>query len=114
MVNVFLQQTWKEFILILKAPSLVPEMWWIITPLFVTFLVMTFYFGVYKREELGWNTALGNTIVLMFVAIDLLRTVYHYTIPPMLENFAGHPVIFIIIAIIIIEAFLLFYFHNFL
>lgn len=108
MTSIFWQRVWQEFGLLLKAPHYEPEMWWIIIPLFVTFLVMTFYFGVYTREELGWNTALGNTIVLLFVSLDLLRHVYHYTIPASLHNFVNYPVSFIIIFIIILEALFLF------
>jgi len=45
-------------------------------PLLATLVLMEFYFGRYKDEELGWNTAFGNALVLMFVAIDLFRNLY--------------------------------------
>jgi len=72
----FLQQVYPRFIILLKAPVVHPEMIWIVIPLFVTLLLMEFYFGRYRQEELGWNTAFGNAIVLLFVAIDLFRHIY--------------------------------------
>ncbi len=113
--TIFWQRTIEEFWRLLQAPLTAPEILWIATPLAVTFLVMTFYFGVYRREELGWNTALGNTIVLLFVAIDLLRTMYNYTPTPSLRNFELYPITTIIILLVITEAILLFRFafqHN--
>jgi len=72
---------------LVEAPARNPEMWWIIAPLFVTLLLMTFYFGKYIKEELGWNTAIGNSVVLLFVAIDLLRFLFNLTIPGSILNF---------------------------
>lgn len=91
----WLAVTWQivdEFLSLVKAPALVPDMWWIVIPLAVTILAMTFYFGKYANEKLGWNTALGNSIVLFFVGMDLLRTIYHYTNPPVWVNFPDHPI----------------------
>lgn len=61
---------------IILAPIEYPEMIWILTPMAVTLLLMTLYFGRYKREELGWNTAVGNSLVLLFVSLDLLQKAY--------------------------------------
>jgi hypothetical protein len=61
---------------IVEAPVHVPDMLWMLLPLIATLLLMEFYFGRYKDEELGWNTAFGNALVLMFVAIDLFRHLY--------------------------------------
>ncbi len=62
---------------LLKAPAENPDMIWIITPLIITLMVMTFYFGKYMKEELGWNTAVGNSLVLFYTSIDLLRYIYN-------------------------------------
>lgn len=59
---------------ILFAPATSPEMLWIIIPLLITLFVMETYFGRYANDELGWNTATGNALVLLFVAMDLFRT----------------------------------------
>jgi hypothetical protein len=61
---------------IIKAPFQIHEMLWMLLPLIATMILMEFYFGRYKEEELGWNTAFGNSIVLTFVAIDLFRHTY--------------------------------------
>jgi hypothetical protein len=61
---------------IVEAPIHVPKMLWMLLPLLATLVLMEFYFGRYKDEELGWNTAFGNALVLMFVAIDLFRNLY--------------------------------------
>lgn len=106
--SVFWQQTVNEFWLLLEAPLWAPEMLWILAPLIATFLVMTFYFGLYQREELGWNTSVANTIVLFFVAIDLLRTMFYYSSPPSAWNYLLNPWKFLTIILIIAEAILLF------
>lgn len=99
----------QELSLLLRAPFIVPEMWWIAGPLIAVILVMTFYFGRYIQEKLGWNTALGNSVVLFFVGIDLLRTIFNYTQPPSIWNFAWHIPKVIIIFLIMIEAVFLSY-----
>ncbi|MGV8151165.1 MAG: hypothetical protein ACP5NV_05545 [Candidatus Woesearchaeota archaeon] len=60
-------------IAIIDAPFKIPEMLWMLVPILATIVLMEFYFGRYKEEELGWNTAFGNSLVLGFVAIDLFR-----------------------------------------
>ncbi len=61
---------------IVQAPINTPNMLWMLLPLLATLLLMEFYFGRYKDEELGWNTAFGNTLVLIFISIDLFRHLY--------------------------------------
>ncbi|MBR9703466.1 hypothetical protein GOV10_05475, partial [Candidatus Woesearchaeota archaeon] len=43
---------WERLTTIVAAPARYPEMVWILMPLLITLLLMTFYFGRYKREEL--------------------------------------------------------------
>ena len=61
---------------IFQAPFEQSNMLWMLIPLLITLLAMEFYFGRYKEEELGWNTAFGNALVLLFISIDLFRHVY--------------------------------------
>ncbi len=61
---------------IIEAPFRHGQMLWMLVPLLGTIIFMEFYFGRYKEEELGWNTAFGNALVLMYVAIDLFRHSY--------------------------------------
>jgi len=72
---------------LLIAPIINTEMIWLVIPLTIVTLLMTFYFGRYSYEELGWNTAVGNSLVLMFVSIDLLRYLFNLSDPGSLNNY---------------------------
>lgn len=86
-VNVYLPVVLERLVELLNAPAVNPEMGWIVAPLVLTLVLMTFYFGKYTEEELGWNTAVGNSIVLLFVSIDLLRYLFHLTEPGSILNY---------------------------
>lgn len=75
-INQFVVILYDRLMDIITAPARIPGMLWIITPLVAALLLMEFYFGRYTKEELGWNTAVGNSLVLIFVSIDLLRYIY--------------------------------------
>jgi len=62
---------------------------------------MEFYFGRHKDEELGWNTAYGNALILLFVAIDLFRHLYEPSKDTLLGFFTTTNDIKIIIPILI-------------
>jgi hypothetical protein len=66
---------------LIAAPFHRPEMLWIIMPLLFTFIVMEFYFGRHRDEELGWAAAVANSLILIIVAIDLLKHSFHYAPP---------------------------------
>lgn len=68
----FLSRVWH----IMSAPLAQREMLWMLVPLLATIIFMEFYFGRYKEEELGWNTAYGNALILLFIGIDLFRRSY--------------------------------------
>jgi len=95
---------WDRLVELLSAPAVNPQMIWIIAPLIVTLLLMTFYFGKWTREEIGWNTAIGNSIVLLFVSIDLLRYVFNLSIPGSIINYELHPISTVICIIVAVEA----------
>ncbi len=61
---------------LVAAPFQHREMIYILMPMLITLVLMEFYFGRYEDEELGWNTAVGHALVLVFVGIDLLKTVH--------------------------------------
>ncbi len=69
----FIQETFGRTLNILMAPGNNPNMIWILAPLSASILLMEFYFNRYKSEELGWNSAFGNSLVLIFVSLDILR-----------------------------------------
>jgi hypothetical protein len=104
---VFFETFWQRLIEIVLAPALNPAMFWIITPLFFTLLLMTFYFGAHKREELGYSSAVANSVVLLFVGVDLFKHVFNLTTPGNLMNFQFHPISTIICFAVILEAFTL-------
>lgn len=62
---------------ILKAVYTHPEMLWVITPVVISMILISYYFGKYKKEELGWNTAFGNSIILLFACVDLFRYLHN-------------------------------------
>jgi len=72
-----LQIIWERSIELFTAPYYTQEMLWILIPLVANMLLMELYFGRYTKEELGWNTAFSNSLVLIFVSIDLLRQLYY-------------------------------------
>lgn len=67
---------WSRIMDMLTAPYKNTDMLWMLIPLLTTMILMEFYFGRYKEEELGWNTAFGNALILIFVAIDTFRHIY--------------------------------------
>lgn len=105
--DVFMGRTLEQLNLLLTAPVHEPELIWLLIPLLFTLVVMTFYFGMYRREELGWNTALGNSIVLMFITLDLFRQIYHYTPVPDMDNFLNYPIQTVLVIVIFTEAMIL-------
>jgi len=66
-----------RFLEILLAPYYFRETLWMVIPILVTMLLMETYFGRYEFEDLGWNSAFGNSLVLIFVSIDLMRHIYN-------------------------------------
>ena len=74
--------SWQEFLQfkltprfseLLQAPFSHPDMVWMTLPLLVSTLFLQVYFGRYKEEKIGWNTAMSNGLVLFFVGVDSVR-----------------------------------------
>jgi signal transduction histidine kinase len=98
---------------LLTAPLANPAMIWFVTPLILITLFMTLYFGAHPHEELGWNTALGNSLVLLFVSIDLLRYLYNLSDPGSITNYFLQPVKTLVVLGVALEGLFLL-FANFL
>jgi len=62
---------------IIAAPFTNPQMMWIVTPLLIAMTLMQLYFARHREEELGWSSAFGNSISLIFVSINLLQFFYN-------------------------------------
>ena len=58
------------------APIENPDMIWTLGPMIIALVLMQLYFGRNKDEALGWNTAFGNSIALIFISVSLLRGVF--------------------------------------
>ncbi len=87
----FIENIIPRFLELVTAPYHHAELLWITIPLFVALVFMDIYFGRYKKEELGWNTAVGNTLALVFVAMDLFRQVWERLAEPSFWSlFIGH------------------------
>lgn len=67
---------WPRVIEIVTVPLHHKQALWAIIPLLISTFLMQVYFGRNKEEELGWNTAYGNAIALMFISASLLKTMY--------------------------------------
>jgi hypothetical protein len=72
-IDAFLLRVWHRSLEILIAPKTNTEMLWLLLPLIATLLLMEFYFGRHTKEELGWNSAYGNALVLLFIAVFLFK-----------------------------------------
>ena len=61
---------------IFSAPFVDFSVMWLLIPLFMLWLVLEIYFDIYKSEKLGWNTALGNAISLLWIDISMMRELF--------------------------------------
>lgn len=75
-LDYFIELIFPRTIEILSKPTLHKNLLWIIAPLFITLILIQLYFGRYKNEELGWNTAFSNSISLLWVTTTLFRFLY--------------------------------------
>ncbi|MDP6293628.1 MAG: hypothetical protein QF486_04155 [Candidatus Woesearchaeota archaeon] len=53
-----------------------PGIFWTVLPFMVAALAMQIYFGRNRTEELGWNSAFGNSVAFAFVSASLLRYLF--------------------------------------
>ena len=61
---------------IFKAPFKSLEALWVLIPLIIMWVVLEIYFARYKKEELGWNTALANGITLGWLTLSGMRAIF--------------------------------------
>ncbi len=101
-VNYFSQGVFPRLEEIVYTPLTNPEILWTILPLLGIAFFIELYFGRYKTEELGWNTAFGNTISLLWVTTALFRFMYemHGTAVFSGWNFTGNTTPMILIYVL--------------
>ena len=83
-------QVYLRFVELLSAPVHHENMLWIVIPMVTATILMTLYFGKHPEEELGWNTAFGNSMIFIFVALDIFRFLYNTTTPPSMWNLVSN------------------------
>lgn len=80
--TVVLPELLSRLFVFVAAPVLYPEMWWLLIHLALTFFLFEFYFERHHAENLGWTAALANSVVMIFISMELLRSIYgHYDSP---------------------------------
>ena len=70
------------------APFVYPEMWWLLMHLILTFVLFELYFERHGDESLGWGAALANSIVMVFISMELLRILYGHEGTPFSVGFS--------------------------
>lgn len=103
-----------RFIELLQAPLTDRQMLWTAVPLVIATVFMTLYFGKYRKEELGWGTAFGNTMVFLFVSIHLIQYMYYSGEGGSFENlFANQFYLTVTVVLVMIALFfmLMTYYH---
>lgn len=75
-VNFVLSKLLPRLFELIMAPFGQPEMLWIVSPLIIAMILMQAYFSRHRQEELGWNTAFGSSISLIFVFVNLFQKMY--------------------------------------
>ncbi|MFH1668572.1 MAG: hypothetical protein ABIA62_01460 [Candidatus Woesearchaeota archaeon] len=93
---------------LLLAPFEHPDMLWTLWPMIIALVLMQLYFGRNKEESLGWNTAFGNSVALIFISGSLLRGLFIISGEATLSDFVDSVLLFQDIKIFVI-AFLLLY-----
>ncbi len=58
---------------LLKSPWTSLDGLWIVLPLVLIMVLIQFYFGRHRSEELGWNSAFGNAISLLWICVILWK-----------------------------------------
>lgn len=76
--TVLIPELFTRFATFIIAPFIYPGMWWLLIHLVLTFLLFEFYFERHNNEDLGWSAALANSIVAIFISMELLRALYHH------------------------------------
>ncbi len=72
----------ERFTAILAFPVENPEFIPTLIPIFLGLVVIELYFGRYAFEDLGWNSAVSNSVLLITTALSLILQLDLISIPP--------------------------------
>jgi len=61
---------------IFSAPLKDLSILWLLAPLILFWFILEIYFGRYKSEKLGWNTALGYGMSMFWIVIISFKTMF--------------------------------------
>lgn len=97
----------ERYVELLSTPLVYRDMLWVVLPLVLTILAMELYFGTYSSEELGWNTATGNSFLLVLISCDLFRQLFSSS-SISLETVVENPTLFAIAGSLLLLGILMF------
>ena len=72
----FLAEIFLRFTEFFVAPIRDPLMFWELGPQLLALFITELYFNRYRSERLGWNSAMSNSLVLIFVGSNLLHFLF--------------------------------------
>jgi hypothetical protein len=58
------------------APFADLSLLWQLIPILLIWILMEWYFGMYKDEKLGWNTAVGNGVTLFWIGVTSMQHIF--------------------------------------
>lgn len=61
---------------ILTAPFRNTNILWQLAPVIILWMIIEIYFDTHKREQLGWNTAIGNSISLSWISLAAIQQLF--------------------------------------
>jgi hypothetical protein len=101
----------KEFITnfaqLLFLPFTNNDLLLLVLPLVLSMVIMFVYFKKYKEEELGWNSAVANSLVPLFVSIYLFRGIYNFTSPSTVLNLSIYLSRTVLVLVLFLSTFVL-------
>lgn len=65
-----------ETILSLLGLIKISDVFWIVLPLAIATIAVIFYFQKYKSERPSWNDYFANSLVILFVSMNLIKHIY--------------------------------------
>jgi len=61
---------------IFSAPFRDLTILWLLVPIMIFWFILEIYFGRYKEEKLGWNSALGYGLSMFWIVVISFRTMF--------------------------------------
>ncbi len=65
-----------RLVALLTTPIIHGEIFGLVLPLIIATISLTLYFGRYRNEEIGWNTAFSNNVFMLFIVGNLIVKIW--------------------------------------